>query len=187
MRFIISIGLFGLFLLWILLVSNEIPYGITAMFALVLPLWLLMIKNVFYRSMDTRVFFGWVGGPLLLLTFMTSVAFLVWVAVSPSNQWNEVTKVQAAEGTGCQADFEEYPGCYSNFTYGNSTEQEETCFYLEEVALVFPEGCGKECLGVYSGCSNGLILWAGPLLMCLSMMFLGLFCRFLKTGKLILL
>lgn len=179
MRFVLTFGLFALFIMWVLLVSNELPYGIISLFAIVNPLWLLMVKNIVYGKMDTRVFMGWLSGPLLLLTFVTAVVFVVWVSVSPHNQWNEVTMIEAAERTGCEADFEEYPGCYSNVT--NSTE--ETCFYLDDNALVFQEGCEKACLGVYSGCSNGLILWAGPLLMCLSMMFLGLFCRFLRTGE----
>lgn len=187
MRFLLTLSLFGLFVLWILLVSNDVPYGIITLFAIFNPLWLLLVNNLFYRKVDTRTFVGWLGGPLLALTFMTAVAFLVWVAISPHNQWNQVTRLEAAERTGCAADFEEYPGCYSNATEysggSNSTDDTETCFYLEENELVFPDGCEKACIGVYSGCLNGLILWAGPLLMCLSMMFLGLFCRFLKNGE----
>lgn len=186
-RFIITLSLFGVFVLWILLISNDVPYGIITMFAILNPLWLLLVKNVFYRGRDTRVFVGWLSNPLLVVTAMTGVAFLVWVVLSPHNQWNEVTKIEAAQRTGCAADFEEYPGCYSNateYSIDNSTDSGDmTCFYLEENELVFPEGCDKACVGVYSGCLNGLILWAGPLLMCLSMMFLGLFCRFLRTGE----
>jgi hypothetical protein len=188
-RFVLTLSLFGLFVLWILLVSNDIPYGIITMFAIFNPLWLLLVKNVFYRKVDTRTYVGWLGGPLLVLTLMTAVAFLVWVVISPENQWNRVTRLEAAERTGCAADFEEYPACSSNNSTeygsggGNSTDDAETCFYLEENELVFPDGCEKACIGVYSGCLNGLILWAGPLLMCLSMMFLGLFCRFLRSGE----
>jgi hypothetical protein len=181
-RFVLTLTLFALFVMWILLVSNDIPYGIITMFAIFHPLWLLMIKHICYRNIDTKVFVGWVSGPLLLLTFLTAIAFVVWVAVRPENQWNTVTRIQAAQNTGCDADFDEYPGCYSNSTANNSTE-DETCFVLEEGALVFMDGCDTSCVGVYSACSNGLILWAGPLLMCLSMMFLGLFCRFLGNSN----
>ena len=193
--FIISTLLFVGFMLWVLLVSNEIPYGIIAMFAILNPLWLLMVKNVFYRKVDTRTFVGWLSGPLLLITIFTAVAFVVWVIVSPENRWNDVTRVQAAQHTGCAADFEEYPSCSSgNATEvvaddvnGNSTANgEEACFYVQEEELVFPEGCDSDCLAVYSGCSNGLILWAGPILMCLSMAFLSFFCKILRAGESIL-
>ena len=181
-RFILTLGLFAIFVIWVLLASNDIPYGIITMFAIFNPLWLLMVKNIFYWNVDTRIFVGWVSGPLLLLTCLTGATFIAWVALSPDNQWNRTTKIESAVNMGCEADFENYPGCTS-YTNNSTDGGQDTCFYLEENSLVFPQGCEKACIGVYSGCSNGLILWAGPLLMCLSMLFLGLFCRFVGNGE----
>eukprot|EP00804_Cyclotella_cryptica_P010315 CCRYP_012242-RC/>CCRYP_012242-RC protein AED:0.25 eAED:0.25 QI:1435/0.88/0.8/1/0.77/0.5/10/1334/884 len=185
--FIVSLALFLAFMLWVLLVSNDIPYGIITMFAILNPLWLLMVKNLFYRNKDTRSFVGWLSGPLMMIAVLTALAFLGWVVASPSNRWNDVTKIEAAQRTGCAADFDEYPSCYAgNETTtsendNNSTNGGEACFYLQDGELVFPDGCEKDCISVYSGCSNGLILWAGPILMSLSMVFLGFFCKFLRT------
>ena len=60
-----------------------------------------------------------------------------------------------------------------------------TCFYVdytnERQELVFPDNCDQMCLNVYNDCANGFILWAGPVLMCLSMIFLSFFCTFLRS------
>jgi len=54
-------------------------------------------------------------------------------------------------------------------------------FYSFDSTLYFPDGCDPACLNVYSECVNGIVLWAGPLMMCVSMLFLSFFCTFLRT------
>lgn len=168
------------FVLLVMLVSNDYPYGIITMFALFNPLWLLVVKSIFYRTRDTRLFVSWLSGPLLLISLLIAGTFIGWVFWSSENQWNSVTKVEAAERTGCEANFEEYPNCINEDGTG------EACFYLDNSEgrseLKFPDGCDQMCINVYSECSNGLILWSGPVLMCLTMIFLCFFCTFLRTG-----
>lgn len=168
------------FILLVMLVSNDYPYGIITMFALFNPLWLLVVKSIFYRTRDTRLFVSWLSGPLLLISVLIAGTFIGWVFWSSENQWNSVTKVEAAERTGCAANFEEYPNCINEDGTG------EACFYLDNSEgrseLTFPDGCDQMCINVYSECSNGLILWSGPVLMCLTMIFLCFFCTFLRTG-----
>ena len=91
-----------------------------------------------------------------------------------------MTKVEAAQETGCEPNYDDYPNCIGD-------DGSSTCFYVDSSGeweeLVFPEGCDQSCINVYSGCSNGFLLWAGPVLMTLSMLFLSFFCTFLRTGK----
>jgi len=178
-RYIIVTAMFSVFVLIVILVSNEVTFGIITLFALLNPLWLLMVKSIFYRGTETRSFVSWLSGPLLLISLLTAATFLTWICWDYSNEWNSVTEVEAAVRTGCAANFEDYPNCVSEDGSGN------TCFYVdssvEPEELVFPENCNRMCLNVYDGCSNGFILWAGPVLMCLSTLFLSFFCTFLRT------
>jgi len=178
-RFLSVSAMFSVFVLIVILVSNEVTFGIITLFALLIPLWLLMVMSLFYRGKDTRTFVSWLSGPLLLISLLTTLSFIIWVLSDYSNEWNRVTEVEAAQQTGCAANFEKYPNCISEDGSG------DTCFYVDYSGgwqeLVFPENCDKTCLNVYDACSNGFMLWAGPVLMCLSMLFLSFFCTFLRT------
>ena len=180
-RLITMAAMFAVFVLLVILVSNEMPFGIITLYSIINPLWLLAVKSVFYRKRDTRTFVSWLSGPLFFVSILTAISFIVWVCMDYSNEWNSVTKVEAAERTGCEANFEDYPNCVAADGSGN------TCFYVDYTndrqELAFPEGCDNTCLNVYSKCANGFILWAGPVLMSLSMMFLSFFCTFLRIGE----
>ena len=176
---IFSVSLIFLsFVLLVMLVSNQYPYGIITLFALFNPLWLLIVKTLFYRSKDTRTFVSWLSGPLFFVGILTAITFVTWVFLDSGNAWNKVTRVEAAERTGCVPDYEDYPNCISQ------DGSKETCFYTYESELIFPDNCEQTCLNVYSKCVNGIVLWAGPLMMCLSLLFLSFFCTFLRTGEL---
>lgn len=178
-RFTFTMFMFAIFVIIVLLVSNEHPFGLISLYALFNPLWMLGVKNIFYRKRDARTFVSWLSGPLLLISLLTIASFIVWVCLNYDNQWNDVTKVEAAIRTGCEANFDDYPTCMSDDGSGT------TCFYVdydsEPQELLFSENCDHSCTNVYNGCSNGFILWAGPVLMCLSMLFLSFFCTFLRT------
>ena len=175
-------AMFVLFVILIMLVSNKFPYGVIALFALFQPLWLLSVKNFIYKDTETRTYLNWLGGPLFSVALLTIIGFLVWVSLNYENQWNQVTKVIAAENTGCSPNFSNYPNCMSNDGFGGA------CFlaneYVDPPVLVFEENCDYTCVHVYDDCANGFVLWGGPILMSLSMIFLGSFCTFLRTGKL---
>ncbi|KAL7553154.1 hypothetical protein ACHAWF_018056 [Thalassiosira exigua] len=178
-RFLFVTAIFSLFVILVVLKSNELPFGIINLYAVLLPLWLILIGALFYKSRDTRTFVSWTSGPLLLVMGLVLVSWLVWVFLNHDNEWNSVTRIKAAVNTGCEPNFEEYPNCFSEDGSG------DTCFYLDHSGkwptLAFPENCDHACLNVYEDCSNGLILWVGPLLISLSMLFLSFFCTFLRT------
>mmetsp|Transcript_2489 Transcript_2489/g.5166 ORF Transcript_2489/g.5166 Transcript_2489/m.5166 type:complete len:926 (+) Transcript_2489:227-3004(+) len=159
----------------VMLASNKYPYGIISLFALIDPLWLLIVKTMFYRNKETRTYVSWLSGPLFFVSILTAIVFVIWVFLDSGNEWNNVTKVEAAERTGCVPDYHDYPNCMSQEESGG------TCFFTYDSTLYFPDGCEQTCLNVYSKCINGIVLWAGPLMMCVSMLFLSFFCTFLRT------
>ena len=175
-------AMFLLFVYLIMLVSNKFPYGVIALFALFQPLWLLSVKTFIYKTTETRIYLNWLSGPLFLASFLTIIGFVVWVSSDYVNQWNQVTKVMAAEHTECSPNYANYPNCMSANGFGDA------CFRANELVyppvLVFENNCEYTCVHIYDGCANGFVLWSGPILMSLSMIFLGSFCTFLRTGKL---
>lgn len=174
--------MFVFFVILVMLVSNQFPYGVIALFALFQPLWLLSVKTFIYKNTETRVYLNWLGGPLFLAALVTIIAFVIWVSSDYLNQWNQVTKVLAAEQTECYPNFDNYPNCMSSDGFGGP------CFRANEnvypPTLVYDDYCDYTCIHVYDECANGFVLWSGPILMSLSMIFLGSFCTFLRTGEL---
>ena len=168
----------GLVLL-VLLIADKYPYGMVCLFALFNPLWLLAIKIVFYGGIDTRVYVSWLSGPLFFMSVAAALAWTIWVFYDVDNQWNTVARMEAAERTGCEPNYDLNPDCRME------DGSDETCFYLAESegkqVLVFPEGCSQTCTSVYNECLNGFILWIGPVLVSMTMFFLSFFCTFFRT------
>lgn len=174
-RFICIFAMFATFVVLVMLISNEHPFGLISLFALFFPLWMLGVKSIFYRSRDARTFLSWLSGPLLLVAVCTIGAFIGWISSNYDNEWNAVTKIEAAQRSGCEPNFDNYPNC----ALQDGSEGYTTCFYVDYAndhqQLIFPDGCEQSCTNVYNDCANGFILWAGPILMCLSMIFLSFF------------
>ena len=168
------------FVLLVLLLAYQFPYGMVCLFALFNPLWLLTVKLVVYTGKSTRVFVSWLSGPLFTLSALIGLTWALWVFADPSHQWNEVARINAASYSQCEPNYELYPDCK---TEGSN----ETCFYMETVNgrdnLIFPEGCSQSCTNVYDDCLNGFILWVGPVLVSMTMFFLSFFCTFFREGK----
>ncbi|KAL7433449.1 hypothetical protein ACHAXM_003585, partial [Skeletonema potamos] len=164
--------------LLVLCIADQFPYGMVCLFAIFQPLCLLAVKLIFYADVDTRVYVSWLSGPLFLTSLCTGIAWMIWVFSDPDNQWNLLVRTQSAERSGCMPNYEEYPDCRRG---GMNSTQEDTCFFIENDALVFPEECEQSCTGVYNDCSNGFILWVGPVLVSMTIFFLSFFCTFLRT------
>lgn len=166
--------------LLILLLAYQFPYGMICLFALFNPLWLLTVKLVIWSEKSTRVFVSWLSGPLFTVSALIALAWALWVFANPANQWNEVARITAASYSQCEPNYELYPDCRKE------DGSEETCFYLKTIGgrehIVFPEGCKSSCTGVYDGCLNGFILWVGPVLVSMTMVFLSFFCTFFREG-----
>jgi len=180
-RAVWSGGMLGTFVILVMLVSNEYPFGLITLFAILNPLCLLLVKSLFYEGQDTRTFVSWLSGPLLFVSFLTAASFIVWAYISYDNQLNSVMRVEVAHRTGCEPNFADYPGCQNEY----SDESGDTCFYIDYTVdrpeLVFSEGCDQKCVNVFDQCANVFMLWVGPVLMSLSMLFLSFFCTFLRT------
>ncbi|KAL9188273.1 hypothetical protein ACHAXT_006651 [Thalassiosira profunda] len=179
-RFLSRALMLALFVCLVVLSSNAFSYGIITMFAVLNPVWLLhVVRKVFYRGKDARTFTVWLSGPLLWVSLLTFGAFIVWICLDSDNQWNSVTRVQAAENSGCEANFDAYPNCMNEDGSGT------TCFYVDsssgQETLVFPDNCDHQCVNVYGECSNGFILWVGPVLLALSLLFLSFLCTFFRV------
>jgi hypothetical protein len=180
-RFASMAAMFTIFVITVTITSNDHPYGLISLFALFNPLWLLMVKSLFYKEFNARTFVSGLSGPLLSVSLLTMAAFVVWVFHDQDNEWNDVTRVNAAVQTGCEPDFTDHPNCVSE------DESRATCFYVDDSSaphtLIFPENCDRFCLGVYSACSNGFILWVGPVFIGLSLLFHSFFCTFLRSSE----
>ena len=97
--------------LYIVMIADVHPYGNICLFALLNPVWLLLIKALFYSKVTQRTFLSWLGGPFLLVSVLSVAAWIVWLLWDEEHEWDDVTKVEAAERTGCAPDFEPFPGC----------------------------------------------------------------------------
>ena len=97
-RAVWSGGMLMTFVILVMLVSNEYPFGIITLFAILNPLCLLLIKSIFYKGQDTRTFVSWLSGPLLFVSFLTATSFIVWTYSSYNNQLNQPRSKQAKLG-----------------------------------------------------------------------------------------
>ncbi len=170
--------------LLVLCIADQFPYGMVCLFAIFQPLWLLAVKLIFYADVDTRAYVSWLSGPLFLTSVCTGIAWMIWVFSDSDNQWNLLVKMESAERSGCMPNYEDYPDCRrggGGMMNSTQVEDTDTCFSIENDALVFPVGCDQSCTGVYNDCSNGFILWVGPVLVSMTIFFLSFFCTFLRT------
>jgi hypothetical protein len=178
-RFTSIAAMFILFVISVTLISNKHPYGLISLFAICNPLWLLMVKSLFYKQNNARTFVCGLSGPLLLVGMFTIAAFVVWIFHDQDDELNDIARVNAAIETGCMPDFSKHLNCVS--------KDGGTCFSLDDSTtpqtLIYPENCSKMCLEVYSECSNGFILWIGPVFIGLSLLFHSFFCTFLRTRE----
>mmetsp|Transcript_20778 Transcript_20778/g.60442 ORF Transcript_20778/g.60442 Transcript_20778/m.60442 type:complete len:916 (-) Transcript_20778:1865-4612(-) len=159
----------------ILFLSGEYPYTPICLFAVLTPMWLVLAKHIFYDRKSTRVYVSWLSGPLFFVSLLTVMVWLIWTFLRDENEWNEVTRLEAAEETGCEPNFEDYPECQNS--------ERDVCFELvpSPPDVIFPDDCDEKCVEVYDGCLNTFILWVGPLLVSLALFFLSFFCTFLRT------
>ena len=175
----------------VLLMTGDYPYGPIALFAFVMPLWLIGMKNAAYPQVRTRVYVSWLSGPLFCISLLTGIVWLVWTFLHDENEFNDVTKVVFAQATGCVPNLEDYPECALNTTTISSANSdaaiettEALCFSVIESppSFVNENGCDPDCpRHVYDDCLNPFILWAGPLLVGLVLFFLSFFCTFVRS------
>ncbi len=173
--FAISILILGCATL-VCFISTTHPYGPISMYMVLTPMWLVLVKHIFYSKISMRTYVPWLSGPLFFNAIVTMGVWIYWTFYAEGNRWTEMTKLSDARISGCIADLETYPEC--------AKEGNIACFEKDIDNPGFPdfnENCPHYCVNVYNHCSNMFIVWVGPFLVSLGLLFLSFFASFLKA------
>ena len=179
---IISLGI----IVMIILMVDEHPYGPIAAFSFITPLWLVAMKGICFRSLKTRTFISWLSGPLFFVSLVTGLIWLVWTFLEDENEWNEFNSIVYADAAGCQPTFEDFPECESQINEG------KVCFYIVNGTEIIYETslynndtnfCPESCSDINDSCINTFILWVGPAMVSMVLIFLSFFATFLRADN----
>eukprot|EP00526_Cylindrotheca_closterium_P000029 CAMPEP_0113654782 /NCGR_PEP_ID=MMETSP0017_2-20120614/29338_1 /TAXON_ID=2856 /ORGANISM="Cylindrotheca closterium" /LENGTH=872 /DNA_ID=CAMNT_0000567949 /DNA_START=1 /DNA_END=2619 /DNA_ORIENTATION=+ /assembly_acc=CAM_ASM_000147 len=183
-----SIAIAGIIVL-ILLLADKFPYGPLAFFAAVTPMWLVALKGAFFPHLTTRTYISWLSGPLYFISILTGALWVGWTFLRDENEWNDITRFTYADEYGCLPDLVEFPQCESKMypgevcvTYSEGIFQYDTATTgLDASATTADAHCPNSCSRIYHNCLNTFILWIGPFMNSLILLFLSFFTTFLKT------
>jgi len=174
----ISIIVLGLAVLVTFIASTH-PYGPISVYVVQTPIWLVMVRFLFYRKKSVRQYVPSLSGPLFVVSMVTFVVWFAWSWLDTKNGFTPVVKLFDAQALGCAPDFENYPECKRS-----ATSDTDVCFDVDvETSVVINRlNCPEICSKVYdtSCAGNTFILWAGPFLVSLGLLFLSFFATFLK-------
>lgn len=177
----------------IFFLADKYPYGPMAFFAFATPIWLVALKGAFFSHIDTRTYISWLSGPLLFISVVTGVAWMVWTFLRDENEWNDITRFIYADDVGCYPDFKAYPECESQQNPGKicvaytsrgfffETEGPTASPTLDARSITQQDNCPPSCSRIYHQCLNTFILWIGPLMASMVLLFLSFFTTFLKS------
>jgi len=161
-----------------LFAAGDYPYGPIFVFVIMTALFMEGVQLIFYRKTASKTYLHWLSGPLFFVSFLTFLSWLIWTFLSDSNEWNTNIALADAKTSGCKANFADYPDCRSNEAKGG------TCFRVNlfaDNALTFEENCDESCIQVYDHCYNTFIIWVGPFLASIGLLFLSFFASFLRV------
>jgi len=171
----------------VLLMVQDYPYGPIACFAFIIPIWLISLKSAcIFQKLDTRTYTSWLSGPLFFVALVTGIYWFVWTFLEDENEWSEFNRILYADDSGCpRPDYREHPECESLVNPG------QICVTVVNNEFVFEEAntttlnsteyCPAECSQIHDGCLNTFILWVGPALLSMVLIFLSFFTTFLKS------
>lgn len=169
--------------------SSDHPYGPIALYIIFLPFYLFFTKFLFYNSKPNREFIHWLSGPLFAVAICTVVVWTVWTLWATENEWNLGIALDEAPGSGCVANDVDYPECYIDdelcfeFDADTNTLNFDNCYYgndADDGGNGNDDGPGRACQQVYAECYNPFIIWVGPFLTCLGLLFLSFLASFLR-------
>eukprot|EP00551_Chaetoceros_affinis_P008204 CAMPEP_0203665284 /NCGR_PEP_ID=MMETSP0090-20130426/2532_1 /ASSEMBLY_ACC=CAM_ASM_001088 /TAXON_ID=426623 /ORGANISM="Chaetoceros affinis, Strain CCMP159" /LENGTH=893 /DNA_ID=CAMNT_0050528793 /DNA_START=83 /DNA_END=2764 /DNA_ORIENTATION=- len=159
-------------------ISATHPYGPISLYIVLMPVWLVLAKNLFYRHLRMRTYVPWLSGPLFFNAVAIMTLWTYWTFYSDTHEWTETTRLADAQVAGCVPDIETYPECDGEF--------DGVCFEVDTNnpnPPKFDKDCPEICIDVYDNCSNMFIVWVGPFLVSLGLLFLSFFATFLRgTG-----
>jgi|AntRauTorckE5430_2_1112549.scaffolds.fasta_scaffold00718_5 hypothetical protein len=181
----VAVVVLGLTLL-VCFISATHPYGPISMYIVITPMWLVMIRHSFYRKKSMREYVPWLSGPLFLASLLILTSWITWTWWTPENRWVEVNRLADAEVSGCRPDYER-TDCFVAKVDDNGNQKLDVCFDILQVngTNVYPEwtdSCKPRCTQVWDTCFNQFILWVGPFLVSLGLLFLCFFATFLRNG-----
>jgi len=162
-----------------LFVSGSYPYGPIALFIIMVAIWLVLVGKVIYKDVNPKVYVSWLSGPLFFNAVVVFAAWLTWTFLNEENEWSLVVALAEAEESGCKPNYDAYSDLDCQDDDGN------VCFTadIESNTLTFADGCDEMCTEVYAGCYNTFIIWVGPFLVSLGLLFLSFFATFLRSGS----
>ena len=160
-----------------LFISGDYPYGPISLFIVLVAIWLVMVGKVIYKDVNPKVYVSWLSGPLFFNAIVIFAAWLTWTFLDEKNEWSLVISLAEAEASGCEPNYDDYSDL--DCTDGNGG----VCFTadVESNTLTFADGCDEMCTEVYSGCYNTFIIWVGPFLVSVGLVFLSFFATFLRS------
>ena len=177
---ILSLGI----IVMICLMVDSHPYGPIAAFSFITPVWLIAAKQTCFRNLKTKTFVSWLSGPLYLISIVTGVIWLTWTFLEDENEWNEFNSIVYADAAGCQPDFNIYPECESLENPGQVcfvTTNNRTIEYEQSVNDT--SYCPESCSDINDSCINTFILWVGPAMVSMVLIFLSFFTTFLRADN----
>jgi hypothetical protein len=166
----------------VLLMVGDYPYGPIAVFAFVTPLWLVAIKEFCYRSLETRTFIAWCSGPLFFIALVNGIVWIVWTFQDDQNEWNEFSRIVYADEAGCpEPDFVKNAQCDSKVNPGTLCVTVVGNVFDFETFAGDETFCTEECSEIHDNCLNTFILWVGPAMLSMVLVFLSFFSTFLRS------
>ena len=174
----LSIAILSLGIMFtVLFYTGKHPYGPIAVYTIFTPFWLVWTKQIFYPRKAMKTYIKWHGGPLLFVSFVILTMWIIWILISKDHEWNDVMRLADAEKSGCNPDFTKHQECRAPGT------DDKVCFIVDAQNndILFPKDCPSTCTEVYKKCSNTFILWVGPLLVSISLIFTSFFTTFFKA------
>lgn len=175
-KFFLFVMVLGISLL-VLFMSAQYPYGPASLFVVLTTLWLAIVRKLFFRDVEPKVFVSWLSGPMFVVATICFLVWFIWTFLEDDNEWNPQLKLIEASQVGCKPDFVKYPDCVGD-------DGISVCYNVYEDGFIeFPDGCAETCKQVYDSCFNSFIIWMGPFLVSCGLLFLSFVATFLREDK----
>uniref|UniRef100_A0A7S4M5X6 Uncharacterized protein n=1 Tax=Odontella aurita TaxID=265563 RepID=A0A7S4M5X6_9STRA len=175
LRILSWFAIFVAFSLSMCVLFTEIPYGPISVFTVLMPLFLLGIRAVFYSSVPTHVYAGWIHGVLVSIASITLAGFFYW-NTKAENMWDSETNASYSSAVGCKVDYTDLDEC-------RHPTLDIPCFFSDETMeeVIFSAACRKQCLDVYQACEEAFIIWSNPGLASMTLFVLGFISKYLRN------
>ena len=165
-------------------ISTTFPYGPISLYIVLTPTWLVCAKHLFYRKTTMRTYIPWLSGPLFFNAISIMAIWIYWTFMDNSHEWTDLTRLADAQVSGCMPDLTQYPQCGGGKDDGTRMARMGVCFQVDAAdpqPVLFTATCPNICANVYDSCPNMFIVWVGPFLVSLGLLFLSFFATFMKA------